>query len=235
VTADIDGFLHFFAVTPSPRKNDHLCKVSNFNTSQVGTLVNYPIRAMDFDSAHSILYTGDEMGYIQRWDLTSLFDKLSDVSKREAKSSYKKEPGLDERLDGVTTTFVTGVETKEAAKQRVEFAASDVNLVYRWNAHTDTINYVTYVPELDILTSCSFDCNVYIWKWKVDAEDKGYMKKIGSLVLGTQRLWEIKIDKSDRVAFERQEAQDMLKKVEKMSMDELFQAKRGAQAEKPLL
>jgi len=54
------------------------------------------------------------------------------------------------------------------------------------------------------------------------------MKKIGSLVLGTQRLWEIKIDKSDRVAFERQEAQDMLKKVEKMSMDELFQAKRGA-------
>lgn len=90
VTADIDGFLHFFAVTPSPRKNEHLCKVSNFNTSQVGTLVNYPIRAMDFDSDHNILYTGDEMGYIQRWDLTTLFDKLSDVSKREAKSSYKK-------------------------------------------------------------------------------------------------------------------------------------------------
>jgi WD40 repeat protein len=37
VSADIDGFLHFFAVTPSPRKNEHLCKVSNVNTSQVGT------------------------------------------------------------------------------------------------------------------------------------------------------------------------------------------------------
>lgn len=64
VAADIDGFLHFFAVTPSPRKNEHLCKVSNFNTSQVGTQVNYPIRAMDFDSDNNILYTGDEMGYI---------------------------------------------------------------------------------------------------------------------------------------------------------------------------
>ena len=33
VSADIDGYLHFFAVTPSPRKNDHLCKVSNVNIS----------------------------------------------------------------------------------------------------------------------------------------------------------------------------------------------------------
>jgi WD40 repeat protein len=27
VSADIEGYLHFFAVTPSPRKNEHLCKV----------------------------------------------------------------------------------------------------------------------------------------------------------------------------------------------------------------
>jgi WD40 repeat protein len=49
VAADIDGFLHFFAITPSPRKNEHLLKVSNVNISQVGTQVNYPIRAIDFD------------------------------------------------------------------------------------------------------------------------------------------------------------------------------------------
>ena len=64
MTADIDGFLHFFAITPSPRKNEHLLKVSNVNISQVGTQVNYPIRAIDFDEKNSILYTGDEMGYI---------------------------------------------------------------------------------------------------------------------------------------------------------------------------
>lgn len=79
VTADIDGYLHFFAVTPSPRKNEHLCKVTNMNISQVGSKVNYPIRAIDFDAENNILYTGDEMGWIQRWDLTVLFAKLQEV------------------------------------------------------------------------------------------------------------------------------------------------------------
>lgn len=34
------------------------------NISQVGTKVNYPIRAIDFDDENNILYTGDEMGWI---------------------------------------------------------------------------------------------------------------------------------------------------------------------------
>lgn len=85
-------------------------------------------------------------------------------------------------------------------KSKVEFSASDVNLVYRWNAHTDTINYITFVQELDCITSCSFDCNVYIWKWRPETEDRrGEMRKIGSLVLGTERLWKINIDKGERV------------------------------------
>ena len=45
----------------------------------MGTEVNYPLRAMDFDADRNILYTGDEMGYIQRWDLESLFSKLDEV------------------------------------------------------------------------------------------------------------------------------------------------------------
>ena len=75
----------------------------------------------------------------------------------------------------------------------------------RWNAHTDTINWITYVAELDCLTSCSFDCNVYIWKWRENPIDasKSEMKKIGSLVLGTERLWKIKINKQSRMTEER--------------------------------
>ena len=62
------------------------------------------------------------------------------------------------------------------------------------------------------------------------------MKKVGSLVLGTQRLWDIKIDKKDRIAFERQEAEDMLSKVEKLNLDDLFQGKKKDQgSDKPLL
>jgi len=49
------------------------------NISQVGSKVNYPIRAIDFDAENNILYTGDEMGWIQRWDLTVLFAKLQEV------------------------------------------------------------------------------------------------------------------------------------------------------------
>jgi hypothetical protein len=45
----------------------------------VGTLVNYPIRAMDFSSKENILFTGDEMGYMQKWDLNLLLRKLDEV------------------------------------------------------------------------------------------------------------------------------------------------------------
>jgi hypothetical protein len=40
---------------------------------------------------------------------------------------------------------------------------SDVINEYRWSAHTELINMVTYVKELDVIASCSFDCNVYMW------------------------------------------------------------------------
>lgn len=87
VSADLDGFLHFWAVTPSPRKNEHLCRVKDDNTSQVGTLVNYPIRAIDFSPKDNILFTGDEMGYMQKWDLTALLKKLEEVAVREKEKS----------------------------------------------------------------------------------------------------------------------------------------------------
>ena len=40
---------------------------------------------------------------------------------------------------------------------------SDVVNEYRWAAHTELINMVTYVKKLDVIASCSFDCNVYMW------------------------------------------------------------------------
>lgn len=82
VSADLGGFLHFWAVTPSPRKNEHLCKAKDDNKSP-GYVVNYPIRAMDFSPKDNVLFTGDEMGYMQKWDLTSLFKKLEEVSRSE--------------------------------------------------------------------------------------------------------------------------------------------------------
>jgi hypothetical protein len=49
VSADLDGYLHFWATTPNIRKNELLCSMKDDNTSDVGTKVNFPIRAIDFD------------------------------------------------------------------------------------------------------------------------------------------------------------------------------------------
>ena len=64
------------------------------------------------------------------------------------------------------------------------------------------------------------------------------MRKIGSLVLGTQRLWKINIDKSERVTQERHEAEEILDKVESMTLEQLFQTKKGKEAvttDRPLM
>jgi len=57
---------------------------------------------------------------------------------------------------------------------------SDVINECRWSAHTELINMVTYVKELDVIASCSFDCNVFMWNREG--------QKVGSLVLGTGLL-----------------------------------------------
>ena len=116
------------------------------------------------------------MGYMQKWDLTQLLKKLEEVSKREQKLSYKADI-FDEAamLGGAsaqkkpsqmadTSTFVTGVDAGGASKQpRIEFEDGDVKLVLRWGAHTDCINWISYITELNCVASCSFDCNVYMW------------------------------------------------------------------------
>jgi WD40 repeat protein len=79
VSSDLDGYLHFWAVTPSSRKNELLCSVKDDNISEVGTKVNFPIRAIDFDSKRKLLFTGDEMGYMHKWDLGKLIEKLDRV------------------------------------------------------------------------------------------------------------------------------------------------------------
>lgn len=60
-----------------------------------------------------------------------------------------------------TNTFVTGLDS--SSKARLEFNEGDITKVFRWQAHTDCINWISYIEELDCISSCSFDCNVYIW------------------------------------------------------------------------
>ena len=73
---------------------------------------------------------------------------------------------------------------------------------------------MTFVTELKLIASCSFDCHVYIWN--KDCE------KVGSLVLGSEKFWKIWIDKSDWTKADRDEAALEYEKAMKISYDELF-------------
>lgn len=100
VSADLDGWLHFWCVTawPHPHKNTLLCSkqddsLADFQTDPSDEEVKngggekkkalFPIRAMDYDPKTNMLYTGDEMGYLAQWDLTSLIRKCELLKPKE--------------------------------------------------------------------------------------------------------------------------------------------------------
>lgn len=81
------------------------------------------------------------------------------------------------------STFITGTDT---SNQITFDPAEDIILIKRWKAHHDLINQITYVPDLKIIATCSFDCNVHMWSRDMNGPDKP-IKRVGSLLLGTGR------------------------------------------------
>lgn len=87
VTADVDGYLNFYAVTPSFIKNTLLARVREINLAEqisvnpgeaAREIIYFPIRAMDYDPVEKMLWTGDELGYMQKWYVEELLDKLKE-------------------------------------------------------------------------------------------------------------------------------------------------------------
>ena len=90
VSADLEGKLYFWAVSPSPRRNELLCTAKDDNESEVGTIENFPVRAIDFDPETKTLFTGDEMGFMHKWDLSQLIDKLQPLSKKPTQTGHHR-------------------------------------------------------------------------------------------------------------------------------------------------
>jgi len=44
-----------------------------------GEKIAFPFRGLDYDPVGRMLYTGDEMGYMMKWDVSELLDKLQEV------------------------------------------------------------------------------------------------------------------------------------------------------------
>ena len=88
VSADLDGYINFYARPPSIRARNGplLLRIIKYNEnerypSSSNTLekVAFPTRAMDYDPEEQCLYTGDEMGYMYKWDISSLIYRLQTI------------------------------------------------------------------------------------------------------------------------------------------------------------
>jgi hypothetical protein len=89
----------------------------------------------------------------------------------------------------------------------------DVYLMHCWKAHADGITWVTFNENPSFIVSSSFDKNVYIWN--------EHSEKIGSLVLGHDKHWNIDINKMLRQKRELEDAEEMLREAEKEDNDGL--------------
>ena len=79
-------------------------------------------------------------------------------------------------------TFLTGLMTGDG-KEEMKFSNDDVQPGTPWRAHKDTISWVSYIEDLGIIASCSFDKNVYLWD--VSGPHK---EQVGSLELGMKAV-----------------------------------------------
>lgn len=121
---------------------------------------------------------------------------------------------------------MTGVAQNTVAEE-LKITEDDVIPTEPWKAHDDGINCVTYIPELQLIATCSFDYHVYVWNAEGEKREK-----VGSLLLGNKVLppgqkpdadmrkykaqWKISIDKMTRYHQEMEEAREMLARVDEI-------------------
>ena len=215
-SADLTGRLYFWAVLPSKIKNQLLTTKTDPIESEVGTTENFPIRSMSFDAEASILYTGDEMGHIQKWDVAPLIQKVRKIGFKDASSKISAEFDPNHELGTFLTETNTGAPPDE----------HDVILLKRVKGHEDRVTSVCFVPDPPCLATCAFDCKAYIWNYELE--------RIGSLKIGNMSNnpnWLLKVDKSARMAQDRKSAFDLIDELESQDYDVAFRGKTAEHKE----
>lgn len=78
MSADLEGWIHFWCVSSTyhPKKGQKIVSVQDQSHSEVGKKAFFPIRAIGYDPVTQVMWTGDEMGYINKWDLSFLIAKV---------------------------------------------------------------------------------------------------------------------------------------------------------------
>jgi WD40 repeat protein len=135
-SGDMLGFIHFWTVEPCPNKGSLYQVVQNSVVTETHKTENYPIKAMAFDEANRLLYTGDDMGYMQIWNCSDLVQKVSGITKQ-------------------SLTFMT--EPPDPSQQTL------VTLVKQVRAHDEGITSICYVANPSCIATCGYDCKAYVW------------------------------------------------------------------------
>jgi hypothetical protein len=85
--------------------------------------VYFPIRALDFDPEEQIIWTGDDVGYMARWDVKPLLYKLRETEKRHLAniekqkcSTAQSQSQTQAKATKSAATFITG--TSEGEKEQ---------------------------------------------------------------------------------------------------------------------
>ena len=125
VSADLDGYILFWCVTSGPhiKKNKLLCYVRDESKADVGDDQKppyFPIRAIDYDPEEQMLYTGDEMGYMIKWDVSLVIEKLKMYQPKDPSEESLDENG--KKKVGKTTFFTQPHEPAET----VPFSSNDI-------------------------------------------------------------------------------------------------------------
>lgn len=214
ISADLAGFIYFWAVSPSRIKNNLVLKIRNIVETASGTNDYSPVQSLAFDHESMSLITGDESGRVKIWNLTNLMQKLEVFGKSHTSKAIPDE--ADEHRLKITSTFLTSLTLGLRTDEAYSFYESDVTLIREWPAHKDGITQIYMMRNPFLLVTSSFDCNVHIWELNGELA--------GTLILGSNPSWRVRPDIASKHVNDRETAVEMLRELRKNDYDSIINA-----------
>ena len=200
--------------------------------SATNSLENFPIQCMSFHSKRGLLLFGDDFGNVTVWDISAFLIRLNEFHVEDKKSvnyvhyemsrdeegevqvqEQKCGSGKDRKREKEESNVFLTSENKDNVcfvpslsdeALREIFRESDIEFKQQIKgSHLDGITSIEVVEHLDIFATSSFDCCAYVWSFSS-------LDKVGSLILGHDRNWGLRIDESQKFRDDQEECVRLL-------------------------
>ena len=203
VSSDLSGYLYFWAVPPSKRKNTLLLKVGNIVPSEISDHDLSPVRSILWDKNCRRILTGDDNGFIKIWEVDSFTGKLEKLGKNN-ETAHEIQKNLNKLL---MTSLVHQYSSA--------FVQEDVTIREAWEAHNDGIISLSLIEDSEMLISTGFDFRTHIWNYSGE--------RLGTLIVGGDTRWKVSIDVSHKLETEKKEASKLLDESMDISYEQLIE------------